>query len=60
MKLLAEGLKKLPNNLQHLEIYFNGNNIGLDQDNLKYLGNAINFLPNGLLYLELDLSENNI
>lgn len=41
MKYLSELMKELPSSLQNFELYLHGNNLGVNSDNIRYLGEGI-------------------
>lgn len=53
-------MENLPNNLKCLKLYLSNNNLGVNTDNMKYLGRGIKYIPNNLQELHLDLDFNTL
>lgn len=61
MKLLVQGMKRLPKNQQNLSLNLKDNNLGENPQNLKQIRELLKYLPNNNLnYLQLNLSGNNL
>lgn len=59
MMNLAEGIKQLPNKMQHLEINLSGNNLGENKECMKYFMEGMKNIPKNIHNLNIDLSDNN-
>lgn len=53
-------MKKLPNNIQYLELILTVNNLGEKEENMKLLANGIKHLPMNLKTLKLFINRNNL
>lgn len=53
-------MKYLPKKFYQLKLHLDSNKLGLNVNNMKYLGRGIEKLHNNLKNLQLFLSENNL
>lgn len=44
LKLLEEGIRQLPSNLEGFELYLSDNRLGYNADNLMWLGEGMRYL----------------
>lgn len=57
---MGVGFKSLPNNLQILKLSLSDNELGENEENLKFLSDGFKMLPKSLKDLKLDLSGNKL
>lgn len=53
-------MKELPNNLGGFNLHLIFNNLGFNDENVRWLGWGMKYLPSNLKGLELDLTYNSL